>query len=61
LKKVIFLVTGSHLECTAGLSNTILKGTHPKTITVRFGLNWFSGFREDLNVKAYDVRLRTPR
>ena len=43
-----------------GLSDTILKGTHPRTIPARFGLIWFRGFRgEDLNVKVYDVR-RTP-
>ena len=37
----------------AGLSDTILKGTHP----ARFGLICFSGFwGEDLNVKVYDVR-----
>jgi hypothetical protein len=36
-----------HLEWRAGLSYTILKGTHP----VKFGLIWFSGFRgEDVNV-----------
>jgi hypothetical protein len=41
----------------AGLSDTILKGTHPGTIPARFGFIWFSGFRgEDLNVKVYDVR-----
>jgi hypothetical protein len=34
-----------------GLSDTILKGTHPGTTPARFGLIWFSGFRgEDLNV-----------
>ena len=33
------------------MSATILKGTHPGTIHVRFGYVWFSGFRgEDLNV-----------
>ena len=38
----------------AGLSDTILKGTHPVTIPVRFGLIWFSSFRgEDLNVIFY--------
>ena len=36
--------------------NTILKGAHPGTIPVRFGLIWFSGFRGDLNAKVYDVR-----
>jgi hypothetical protein len=31
-----------------------LKGTHPGTISARFGLIWFSGFRgEDLNVIFY--------
>ena len=46
----------SHLELRAGLSDTILKGTHPGTIPARFGLIRFSGFRgEDLNVKVYDV------
>ena len=42
------------LEWRAGLSDTILKGTHPGTIPARFGLIWFSGFRgEDLNVIFY--------
>jgi hypothetical protein len=42
------------LEWWSGLSDTILKGTHPGTIPARFGLIWFSGFRgEDLNVIFY--------
>ena len=50
-----------HLEWREGLSDTILKGTHPGTIPARFSLIWFSGFRgEDLTVKVYDVRRRTP-
>jgi hypothetical protein len=41
----------SHLEWRVGLSDTNLKGTHPRTIPARVGLIWFSGFRrEDLNV-----------
>jgi hypothetical protein len=44
-------------ECAkiwAGLSDTILKGTHPGTVPARFGLIWFSSFRgEDLNVIFY--------
>jgi hypothetical protein len=46
----------SNFNCRwrAGLSDTILKGTHPGTIRARFGLIWFSGFRgEDLNVIFY--------
>jgi hypothetical protein len=39
---------GGHLGWRAGLSDTNLKGTHPGTIPARFGLIWFSGFREDL-------------
>jgi hypothetical protein len=37
-----------------GLSDTILKRTHPGTLPARFGLIWFSGFRgEDINVVFY--------
>ena len=44
----------SHLEWMAGLSDTILKETHPGTIPARFGLIWFSSFKgEDLNVIFY--------
>jgi hypothetical protein len=44
----------SHLEWRAGLSDTILKGTHPRTTLARFSVIWFSGFRrEDLNVIFY--------
>jgi hypothetical protein len=36
------------------MSDTNLKGTHPRTIPAKFGLIWFSGFREeDLNVIFY--------
>jgi hypothetical protein len=37
----------------AGLSDTILKWDYPRTIPAKFGLIWFSGFREDLNVIFY--------
>jgi hypothetical protein len=58
LKKFLFLVTAAIFERRAGLSDTFLKGTHPRTIPARLGLIWFRGFRgEDLNVKGYDVRL----
>jgi hypothetical protein len=46
----------SHLEWRAGLSDTILKGTHPRIIPARFGVIWFSGFRgKDLNVIFYQI------
>ena len=53
----IFRKSG-HLQWRAGLSDTILKGTHPGTIPARFSLIWFSGFRgEDLNVIFYQNML----
>jgi hypothetical protein len=38
-----------------GLSETITKGTHQKTILARFGFIWFSGIRGE-DVKVYDIR-----
>jgi hypothetical protein len=49
-EEISIFSNGGHLGWRAGLSDTILKGTHP----ARFGLIWFSGFREeDLNVIFY--------
>jgi hypothetical protein len=54
IEEISIFSNSSHLEWRAGLSDTILKGTHPRTIPARFGLIWFSGFRgEDLNVIFY--------
>ena len=54
IEEISIFSNRSHLEWRAGLSDTILKGTHPGTIPARFGLIWFSGFRgEDLNVIFY--------
>ena len=45
-----------HFEWRVGLSDTILKGDHPRTIPAKFPLIWFSGFRgEDLNVIFYQI------
>ena len=33
-----------HLGWRVWLSDTILKGGHPRTIPAKFGLNWLSGF-----------------
>ena len=53
-EEISIFSNSSHLERRAGLSDTILKGTHPRTITDRLGLIWFSSFRgEDLNVIFY--------
>jgi hypothetical protein len=53
-EEISIFSNGGHLGWRAGLSDTILKGTHQGTIPARFGLIWFSGFREeDLNVIFY--------
>ena len=57
IEDISIFSNSSHLEWRAGLSDTILKGTHTGTIPARFGLIRLRGFRgEDLNVKVYDVR-----
>jgi hypothetical protein len=53
-KEISIFSNGSHFEWRAGLSDTLLKGYHPRTIPAKFALIWFSGFRgEDLNVIVY--------
>jgi hypothetical protein len=53
-EEISIFSNGGHLGWRVGLSDTILKETHQGTIPVRFGLNSFSGFREeDLNVIFY--------
>ena len=53
-KEISICSNSSHFEWRAGLSDTILKGGHPRTIPVKFALIWFCGFRgEDLNVIFY--------
>ena len=54
IAEICIFSNSSHFEWRAGLSDTFLKGTHPGTIPARFGVIWFSGFREeDLNVIFY--------
>jgi hypothetical protein len=54
IEEIFIFSNSSHLEWRAELSDTILKGAHPGTIPIRFGLIWFSGFwGEDLNVIFY--------
>jgi hypothetical protein len=53
-KEIYIFSNSSHFEWRAGLSDTLLKGDHPRTTPVKFALIWFSGFRgEDLNVIFY--------
>jgi hypothetical protein len=53
MEEISIVSSSSDLEWRAGLSDTILKGTHASTILARFGVIWFSGFRGDLNVIFY--------
>jgi hypothetical protein len=54
IKEISIFSNSSHFEWRAGLSDTLLKGAHPRTIPAKFALIWFSGFRgEDLNVIVY--------
>jgi hypothetical protein len=43
-EEISLFSNGSHLGWMAWLSDTILKGGHPRTISAKFGLNWLSGF-----------------
>jgi hypothetical protein len=38
IEEISIFSDSSHLEWRAGLSDTILKGTHPGTIPARFGM-----------------------
>jgi hypothetical protein len=52
-EEISIFSNGSHLGWRAWLSDTIMKGDHPRTIPAKFGLNWLSGFwGEDFNVKS---------
>jgi hypothetical protein len=54
IEEISIFSNSSHLELRAELSGTILKWDYPRTIPVKFGLIWSSGFREeDLNVIFY--------
>jgi hypothetical protein len=46
-EEISIFSNGGHLGWREGLLDTILKGTHQGTIPARFGLIWFSGFREE--------------
>jgi hypothetical protein len=36
---------GGHLGYKTALTDTILKGGHPRIISAKFGCDWLSGFR----------------
>jgi hypothetical protein len=53
IEEMSIFSNSSHLEWRAELSDTILKWDYPRNIPAKFGLIWFRGFREDLNVIFY--------
>jgi hypothetical protein len=54
IEEISIFSNSSHLEWRAELSDTILKWDYRRTIPAKFGLIWFSGFREeDLNMICY--------
>ena len=55
IQEISIFSNSSHLKWRAGLSDTLLEGTHPETIPARFGLIWFSFRGEDLNVIFYQI------
>ena len=44
IKQKSILSNSSHIEGRSGLSDTICKGGHIRTIPAKFGLNWLSSF-----------------
>jgi hypothetical protein len=58
-EEISIFSNSSHLEWRAGLSDTILKRTHPRTIPAMLGVIWFSGFRgEDLMAAKLKIEKR---
>jgi hypothetical protein len=53
-KEISIFNNSSHFEWRVRLSDTLLKGVHPRTIPAKFALIWFSSFRrDDLNLIVY--------
>ena len=50
-----FCYNSSHLEWRAGLLDTILKGTHPRTIPGRFSVIWFGRFQRRSCVQCCQI------
>jgi hypothetical protein len=59
IEEISIFSNSSHLEWRVELSDTMLKGIHPRTIPARFGLICFSGFRgEDfLEINQSETRI----
>jgi hypothetical protein len=49
---------GGHLGYRTTLTETILKGDHPRIISAKFGWDWLSSFREDfLEIDQSETRI----
>ena len=44
-QEISIFSNGSHLGCRTVLTDTILKGGHPRIISAKFGWDWLSSFR----------------
>ena len=44
-EKISIFSNGGHLGYRTALTDTILKGDHPRIISAKFGWDWFSSFR----------------
>jgi hypothetical protein len=54
IEEISIFSNSSHLDWRAEMSDKFLKWDHPGIIPAKFGLIWFSGFREeDLNAIVY--------
>ena len=54
----LFFSNSDHVGWRSGLSDTILEGDHPQTISPKFGLKWPSGFRENIFSNIVDRRTK---
>ena len=61
IEEIYIFSNSSHLEWRVGLSDTILKGTHPSTIPTRFGLIRFRGFTCESSRRMTDGRTQDGR
>ena len=57
IEEISFFSNSSNLQWRAELSDTNLKVDHPRIMSAKFDLIWFSCFREeDLNVRRTDAK-----
>jgi hypothetical protein len=52
-KEISIFSNGGHLGYRTALTDTDLKGDHPRIISAKFGWDWLSSFREDFFLILY--------